>query len=296
MEIRLQTPINAKSRSAICLWQLAVGLFVTRAMVVVAVVLLVYGLVWNFSQRRYLKGLADAIIPLEGSSEERTEALLWWFRHEPQRLVLSIQGAENLRDPVIIVQNERLLKMCGSASNAFINLGDAVGLKTRRLLLLGPSGTAKHVVAEVQWGDRWVVVDPQLGRVFRDRSGRGLSKGELRDPEVFKDAISRMPSYLPDCTFDHAVHIRWERIPVVGRSLRSALNRHSPGWAEAIDWAYLAENPSMWPILISIPLLLLAFFLHFILDRHYRRTLEIERVRLRERLANATRVFLTGAT
>ena len=76
-----------------------------------------------------------------------------------------------------IVQNARLLKVCGSASNAFMNLADAAGLKVRRLLLLDPSGDTMHVVAEVQWGDRWVVVNPQQGLVFKDQLGRALNQG-----------------------------------------------------------------------------------------------------------------------
>ena len=88
---------------------------------VAALGLLVYGLAWNYSTHRYLKGFADAIVPLEGTPREKTEALVKWFGHEPERNGDDpVGGAADLRDPVNVVQNARLLKACGSATNAFI--------------------------------------------------------------------------------------------------------------------------------------------------------------------------------
>jgi len=235
--------------------------------------LFAYSLVWNFSTRRYLKGFTDAIVPLAGSSEEKTEALVEWFHDEPPRIDHPVtESTEQIhdRDPVNIVKSARLLKICGSASNAFMNLADAAGLKVRRLLLLGPSGGTMHVVAEVQWGDRWVVVNPQQGLVFKDQLGRGLTKEELRDPGVFKDAISRMPGYSPKYTFDHTIHIRLARIPILGRPLRSVLDRFAPGWEEAINWAYFPENPALWLMSISLPLCLLGILANLIINRYGR--------------------------
>jgi hypothetical protein len=237
------------------------------ALAVGAALLLVYGLAWNYSSHRYLKGFADAIIPLEGSAQEKTEALLAWFRHEPQRSDSLVEGTTNLRDPVNIVQNEHLLKVCGSASNAFMNLADAAGLRARRLLLLAPSGSAMHVVAEVRWGDRWVVVDPQQGQVFTDHVGRALTRDELHHPEVFRDAISRMPRYNPAYTFERTAHLHLQRLPWVGDLVRRTLDRLSPGWEEAIDWGYAAENPSLWPILLSLPMLFVGILGRAILNR-----------------------------
>ena len=200
--------------------------------------------------------------------EEKAEALLKWFRNEPQRTDSLLEGPASLRDPVNIVQNARLLKVCGSATNAFMNLADVAGVKTRRLLLLDESGSAKHVVAEVQWGDRWVVVDPRSASVFEDSSGRALTKEELRDPAVFRDAISRIPGYSPTYTFERTAHLRLERIPLLGGLLRRTLDRVSPGWEEALDWGYFPENPSLWPILASLPLLLLGILIHLIVGRY----------------------------
>ena len=244
---------------------------VSGALVISAFLLVLYGLAWTYGTERYLKGFADAIVPLEGSPQEKTEALLRWFRHEPGRTGAPLEGPAGRRDPVNAVENARLLKACGGAGNAFINLADVAGLRTRRLLLLAPSGGAMHVVAEVQWGERWVVVDPRLGHVLRDRSGRALTKEELRDPEVFHDAMGRIPGYNPTHTFERTAHIHLRRIPLVGQLLRRALDRFAPGWEEVIDWGYFPEHPSLWPIVISIPLLLLGVLVWLIVECYRRK-------------------------
>ncbi len=253
-------------------WQFALVRHAGSALVMVTLALLVYGLAWNYSTHRYLRGFADAIVPLEGSPQEKTEALLKWFRHEPERINAPVAESASLRDrdPVSIVQNSRLLKACGSAGNAFINLADVAGLRTRRLLLLDRSGGTMHVIAEVQWGERWVVVDPRFGRVFKDRFGHALAKEELRDPEVFRDAISRIPGYSPTYTFERTSHLHLERLPLLGGLLHRTLDRVWPGWEKAVDWGYFPENPSLWPILASVPLLLLGILIQLIVDRYGR--------------------------
>ena len=251
-------------------WQFALVRHASSALVIATFALIVCGLAWNYSTRRYLKGFADAVIPLEGSPQEKTEALLKWFRDGPHRITAPLAGSVSVsdRDPVNIVQNAKLLKICGSATNAFLNVADAAGLSTRRLLLLARSGGTMHVVTEVQWGDRWVVVDPAFARVFEDRSGRALTKEELRDPTVFRDAISRIPGYSPTYTFERTAHLHLERLPLLGVPLRRTLDRVSPGWEEAVDWGYVPENPSLWPMLVSLPLLLLGSLIRLIVGRY----------------------------
>ena len=60
--------------------------FANKILIFASLALFAYSLAWNFSTRRYLKGFADAIIPLDGSPEEKTEALAEWFHNEPQRI------------------------------------------------------------------------------------------------------------------------------------------------------------------------------------------------------------------
>lgn len=244
--------------------------YCSNALIISVLLLVCYGVAWTYSTHRYLQGFSDAIVPLVGSPEEKSEALLEWFRHQPERSDDFLEGTTSLRNPVNIVRNTHLLKICGSAANAFINLADVAGLRTRRLLLVDDSGGAKHVVAEVQWSERWVVVDPQQGRVFRDHAGRPLTKEQLHDPNVFRDAISLIPGYDPSYGFERTAHLHLRRIPVVGNLMRQALDRFVPGWEEAIDWGYFPENPSLWPVLMSVPLLLLAVLLRLIVNRYSR--------------------------
>jgi hypothetical protein len=269
------SPVNREKDSpTVSRGLMTVTRFASRVFMLAALILFAYSTAWNFSTRRYLKGFADAIVPLAGSPEEKTEALAEWFHHEPQRIAAPVTestGPLYDRNPVAIVQNARLLKICGSASNAFINLADAAGLKVRRLLLLDQSGGTMHVVAEVQWGDRWVVANPQQGLVFKDHLGRALTKEELRDPEVFRDAISRMPGYSPMYTFERTIHIRLKRIPILGEPLRRVLDRFAPGWEEYINWAYFPENPPLWLLFVSLPLLLLGILANLMVNRYGRK-------------------------
>jgi hypothetical protein len=265
--------------------------YFASVLVIAAVCLLVYGLTWNFSTRRYLKGFADAIVPLDGSSQEKSEALLAWLRQEPRRS-RAPGDVSLLRDPVWIVQNAQLLKICGSASNAFLNLADSAGLNTRRLLLLDGAGGAKHVVVEVQWGKRWVVVDPTLGLVFENGLGRALSKEDLRDPQTFQDAITRMPGYNQTYSFEHTIHIRLERVPVLGAALRQGLNRLFPAWEGVFDWAYILENPSLWPMVASFSLLLWGILILWFVNRYRSNRIGLQAMGIRKRLMNTGRAFL----
>jgi hypothetical protein len=263
----------------------------SNCFLIAGLVLLAYGLAWNYSTERYLKGFADAIVPLNGSPVEKVDALLKWFHHEPERSVSFVQGTMNLRDPIYIVQNARLLKYCGSATNAFINLADVAGLKTRRLLLLNETGGAKHVLAEVQSGDRWVVVDASLGFMFTDRSGRALTKEELRDPKTFKDATRRMPGYSSTYTFESTSHVHLRRLPVLGPILRRNLDDFFPGWEESINWGYFPEHPSLWPVIVAVPLILLCTFARLLLNPNSGKgRLSTKTVSRREELTEADRV------
>jgi hypothetical protein len=268
---------------------LLLGRFLSGGLLLAAVVLLVYGLIWNYSTRRYLKGFSEAIVPLQGSPEEKTKALLGWLRDEPARKDTSTEGSP--RDPVGVVQHARLLKICGSASNAFANLAEAAGLKTRRLLLLDPSGGTKHVVVEVEWTKRWVVVDPSFRSIFEDQTGRALTKEDLRNPEIFRDAISRIPNYQPIYTFDRTGHIHLARIPALGYFLGRVLKFLFPRWEEMANWGYLPDHPSLWPIVISLPLFLLGILIRLIVRRR-REQLGIKTVGFRKRLMVTGRVFL----
>src|SRR5713226_6146463 len=84
----------------------------------------------------------------------------------------------------------------------------------RRLLLLTPSQTTKHVVAEVLVDGRWVIVDPAFRVAFRDSNGRLLTRQDLRVPAVLAQARQNIPKYSAEYTYENFAHVRLKRIPL----------------------------------------------------------------------------------
>jgi hypothetical protein len=124
----------------------------------------VYATAWEYSTRRYLKGFSDAIIPAAASPEEKIQAILDWMAHGPARLRSGFVSSGQDRDPTDTLNYDSLLRVCGTATNAFINLAVSGGLPARRILLLNSDQGAKHVDAEVLVKGRWIVVDPGSAR------------------------------------------------------------------------------------------------------------------------------------
>ena len=268
------------------LWSFANGL------IIISLGLLLFGLFWNLLTREYLHGFADAIVPLNGSDEKKTEALLAWLAHTPGRVRGFARSAFDDRNPVDVLHDERLLRVCGSTANAFINLAAVAGLKTRRLLLVNESAGTKHVTVEVLLRGRWVVVDPTSGSMFKDASGRLLSKEELRDPRVFLEAISRIPRYPAMYSFERTAYLHLERLPLLGRPLRRMLDRLLPGWEVALDWGYVPEHPSLWPVLVALVLLGFSIPARIFLAWYGRKHLRFNRIQFRERLARVGQALL----
>ena len=138
--------------------------------------------------RRYLKGFSYAVPPAMATPELKIEAILNCMEHGPARQAGGPSTLVPDRNPVETLNYESLLRVCGSATNAFINLADSGGLDARRLLLLGADRQTKHVVAEVLVNKRWIVVDPTFHLVFRGADGNFLTRSQLVDPTVFTSA------------------------------------------------------------------------------------------------------------
>jgi len=288
-----ESPLQFQDRSSTkppagftVVWRFANGL------IIISLGLLLFGLFWNLLTREYLQGFADAIVPLNGSDEQKTEALLAWLAHTPGRVRGFARSGFDDRNPVDVLHDERLLKVCGSTANAFINLAAVAGLKTRRLLLVNESGGTKHVTAEVLLRGRWVVVDPTSGSMFKDASGRLLSKEELRDPRVFLEAISHIPRYPAMYSFERTAYLHLERLPLLGRPLRRTLDRLLPGWEVALDWGYVPEHPSLWPVLVALVLLGFSIPVRIFLAWYGRKHLRFNRIQFRERLARVGQALL----
>src|SRR5271169_5955162 len=164
--------------------------------------------VWEYSVRQYLKGFSDAIVPEAAAPQQKAEAILAWMRTGPPRLEVPLATDLSPRDPRETLNYRQLLQVCGSATNAFLNLSRSAGLQTRRLLLLSPERTTKHVVAEVYMDGRWAIVDPTYRAILKDAHGNLLTRKDLQNSEIFREATSALPGYLPEYSYERFAHVR----------------------------------------------------------------------------------------
>lgn len=255
---------------------------------------LVYGGVWEYSTRKYLEGFSDAVVPLSARAEDQVAAILSWMEHGPTRRTAEATGETSARDPHQTLNHAELLRVCGTASNAFINLAASSGLQARRLLLLDEHRDTKHVVAEVFLDGRWVVVDPLYRTMFRDATGKLLSKEMLRNPEVLREATRNLPGYNPLYSYDRTAHVRLRKIPVLGGVLRTTLDAVWPAWEEAVNWSLILERPSFALTLAAGVLFLLSLLTRIGLGRYGEKRLRVSRPRLRDQLLRMYQLLFTN--
>ncbi|MFI5096511.1 MAG: hypothetical protein ACHQT6_00920 [Candidatus Acidiferrales bacterium] len=141
--------------------------------------------------------------------------------------------------------------MCGSATNAFLNLLRSAGLETRRLLLLTPEHTAKHVVVEVHLDGRWVIVDSSYRLLMKDARGNLLTRKDLQNLETLREATSSLPHYPPEYTYERFAHARLASSPFHGAGLREFLDLFFPVWEDYSNWNLLLERRSFLYFFIS---------------------------------------------
>lgn len=259
----------------------------------VVVVSSLYAGVREYSVRQYLGGFSDAVVPEAAPAEQKVEAILAWMRSGPARYVAADPAELSARDPETTLNYRQLLSVCGTATNAFLNLARSGRLNVRRLLLLTPERNTKHVVAEVLINGRWVVVDPTYRAVLRDAHGQWLTRNDLRNPAVFAEAISAVPSYPREYNFDHYAHVRLARLPLDGMGLRRVLDGAFPGWDEAVDWSLLLERQSYLVLVVSVCLTLLFLLLRAVLAWYADSGLRIPRFHLREHALRAGVAFFS---
>ena len=263
-------------------------------LILTSLILMLIGIAWEHSTERYLKGFAEAIVPLSAPPAEKAEAILSWMRNGPARKVAADTESFAHRDPENTLEYKQLLQVCGTATNAFINLAASSGLPARRLLLLDEKGQAKHVVAEIRMDGQWVVADPTFRVLFRNAQGQYLTRQQLQDPATLREATAGLTAYSSHYTYERVAHVRLTRIPLLGGVLGKVLNTAVPGWDEAMNWTLVLERESM--ALALGTGFMLAFFvgLRFYLSRYARRKLGIDRVRLREHLSRARQVLFSN--
>ena len=258
-----------------------------------AFVSLVYTGGREYSVRRYLDGFSDAIVPNVLPPEQKVEAILSWMRIEPSRAIADNPDALARRDPEITLNYQQLLNVCGTATNAFLNLARSSDLKVRRLLLLTPERNTKHVVAEVRIENRWVIVDPTYRVILRDAQGRLLTRKDLQNPAVFEQAVGVIPNYPREYNFDQFAHVRLARLPLDGLHLRSILEAVYPAWDEAIDWSLLLERESFFYLALAAAATLFFLLLRELLAWYADSRLRIPRFHLRDKVIRAGAAFLS---
>jgi hypothetical protein len=267
--------------------------YLANIILAVSIGLVLFSSGWEFSTRSYLKGFSDAIIPSSDTPEQKIEAILLWMQHGPARRSTLDPEVLATRNPEDTLNFKQLLEVCGTASNAFVNLAQSSGFRARRLLLLDEDQRSKHVVVEVLVDSRWIVVDPAYHALLRLSDGRLATREELRNPEIFRAATQTIPHYPSIYSYESTIHVRLARIPLVGRFLRHALNFVWPSWEESINWTLFLERESFAALTISILLLCFALVLRLFLGWYCSRKLGIARVRLRDQLARAGEVLVS---
>ncbi len=250
--------------------------------------------VWEYSVRQYLKGFSDAIIPEPASKQEKAEAILAWMLYGPPRNQATPAVQLSPRDPEDTLNYRQLLDVCGTATNAFLNLTRSTGIESRRLLLLTPQHTAKHVVAEVYINGRWAVADATYRTFLKDAHGNLLTLRELQNPKLFRQATSLIPQYLPEYTYESTAHVRLAALPFHGFHLRPVLDRVLPGWDESVDWSLLLERRSFAYLFLSVISLIFFLLLRSLLAWMADHRLRVSRFHLRANLSRATAAFFTS--
>jgi hypothetical protein len=257
-------------------------------LLIASLLFLGYAATWEYSVRRYLKGFSDAVVPAGSSAEDKVTAILEWIRTGPPRT--SEPGPANglsWRDPEVTLNYQKLLAICGTATNAFLNLSRSAGLQARRLLLMTPEHNTKHVVAEVLIDDRWIIVDPTYRTIMRDANGRTLTRKDMQDPILFSEATRNIPNYPSLYDYKYYAHVRIARLPLDGFGLRKLLQKIYPNWDEDSDWSLLLERESFFFFFVSLVCFIVFFLARLGLAWYADKRLRVPRFHLRRHVARA---------
>jgi hypothetical protein len=257
-----------------------------------SILLTVYFVTWEYSTRRYLEGFSDAIVPATAPPDEKIAGILDWMQHGPARRSSLPTNLVPNRDPTDTLNYDALLRVCGTATNAFINLAEIGGMPTRRLLLLDSRELTKHVVAEVLVDGRWIVVDPTFRVILRGTDGQPLTREQLTNREVFAEATRGIDKYDPNYTYERTAHIRVGRLGLLAPVVRGVLDHLAPGWESAPATSALVERESLAATFAGITLVLFLSLLRVSLRWYGEKRLGVRRARVRTQIAKAYATFL----
>ena len=261
-------------------------------LLIFAILLTAYSAVWEYSTRKYLKGFSDAVVPASASAEEKSEAILHWMASGPARRLQGPDPSSPDRDPTDTLNYASLLRVCGTATNAFINLADSAGLAARRLLLLDSRDLTRHVVAEVLMDGRWAVVDPTYRTILRGPDGVPLTREQLMDPAVLAAATRNIGDYGSLYSFAKTAHVRAGRLKWVGIPIRDALDRIWPGWEDSTAVSLLLERDSLAMLVLALAVLFLLALLRVALRWYGERKLGLRPIRVRQQIRRALHAFV----
>jgi len=259
----------------------------------IALLTVLWSAAWEYSTERYLKGFSDAIIPVSAAPAQKVEAILKWMAHTPARFDQAPESMSDDRNPTDTLNYNSLLSVCGTATNAFLNLAYTGGLTARRLLLLDANRTTVHVVAEVFIGGRWVVVDPVFHIIFRGVNGQMLTGDQLANPAIFSAATKDIAGYEPTYVYDRAVHIRLSHLGPLGRWLRETFGVSD--WERWPILSLIMERESLEALILFASFALFLVILRAALRWYGEAQLGIRTERVRRKLIRVRRVLFQPA-
>jgi hypothetical protein len=262
-----------------------------NVLLILSILVAAYSGAWEYSTRRFLKGFSDAVVPEPASAQEKIEAILNWMAYGPARREGGPDPSSPNRDPTDTLNFASLLKICGSATNAFINLANSAGLPARRLLLFDSHWRTTHVLAEALVDRRWIVVDPAFRTVLQGADGQPLTREELIDPAVRATATRRIRGYSSEYTFDHTAHVRWTRLGFVGLPLQRVLDWFLPAWEDSTAVSLLLERESLAMMVFAIILVAFLALLRICLRWYGENRLGFHCVRFRNQVRQGLRAF-----
>jgi hypothetical protein len=222
-----------------------------NALLVVALMGAIWFGVEEFHVRHYLKGFSTAIVPMAIEPQQKVEIILAWMSKGPRPPVTEGAAVLTKRELQDSLNYRDLMAVCGDSTNAFLYLSRSAGVETRRLLLLSPEGTTKHVVAEVYLHGRWVIVDPAYGVLMKDLRGNLLTRKDLQNPKLLQEATSSLQDYRPEYTYENCSHVRPAVLPFHGAGIHQVADWFFPNQEQYLDWSLLLERPSFLYLFVS---------------------------------------------
>jgi hypothetical protein len=264
-----------------------------NVLLLLALCLVSYSVAWEENTRVYLKGFSDAMVPVNAAPIDKIESILAWMANGPhQQSTAALEM--NPRDPEETLNYRDLLRVCGTATNAFINIARSSDLQARRLLLTDHWGHVVHVVAEVQVDGQWIVVDPLFQSIMRDSNGHTLTRRELSDPATLAIATRNFPGYdLTKYRYDRTERVRLAKIPLIGNLLRPVAS-HWPNWSDSTFWTMLVERESFGIMILSFVIFVFLLFFRVALRWYAEKHLGLRVSRIRTRLTHMGAAWSKG--